>query len=70
MHSPRSNRNAADFRRAVSELDVYKHERLAYTEFPSRPVAPPLLKRIWTRLKSIRRGIFRLRAPAAQPDSE
>lgn len=29
--------------RAASKLDVYRHERLAYTDLPARPPKPPRL---------------------------
>jgi hypothetical protein len=44
---------------AAESLDVYRHERLAYTEIPARrSVSHPLARRISARLKTLRQWIL------------
>jgi hypothetical protein len=52
-------RRAVDLHVAAQSLDVYRHERLAYTEIPARRSVPrPLARRISARLKTLRQWIL------------
>lgn len=51
---PEDSYDPAAINHAASQLDVYRHERLAYTEIPPhRPKARPVAKRVKTLLTTI-----------------